>query len=122
MPVEVLEEGSGRIAHVRMSGRLSKEDYQRYLSELERLIRQHGKIRVLAEIDDYRGLEMGAWWEDTRFALHHARDIERVAVVGGPQWWEAMGKFASALGVIQVRRFEQGQEAEARQWIESTGA
>lgn len=120
MPIELLAEGDNNIVHVRMSGRLSTKDYERYLSELERLIAKRGKIRLLAEIDDYQGLDMGAWWEDTKFGIHHARDVERVAVVGGPKWWEAVGKFVDALGIMDNRSFEPGQEEEARRWVEST--
>lgn len=119
MPVDLLEDVTGNLAHVRMSGRIETEDYERYLTHLERLIEQHGKIRVLGEVDDYHGLEAGAWWEDTKFSVHHMRHIERFAIVGGPKWWEVLGKFLAPLTHTEARYFEPGQEEEARRWIES---
>jgi hypothetical protein len=117
MPIEMLEDVGGKIAHVRLSGRLSTEDYERYLPHLDRLIQQHGKIRVLAELHDYQGLDMGAWWEDTKFGMRHIRDVERVAAVGGPKWWDVMAKLCAPF--LRSRCFEHGQEEEARRWIES---
>jgi hypothetical protein len=64
-----------------------------------------------------QGLELGAWWEDARSGTRHRRDIERVAVVGGPKWWDVVAKFCAPF--LKSRSFEHGQEAEAQRWIES---
>lgn len=118
MPLELLEQSPGKIAHVRMSGRISTEEYERYLADLESRIQQYGKIRILGEIEDYHGLDAGAWWEDRKFRVQHMRDIERIAVVGGPKWWKAIGEFLAPLVHVEARFLEAGQEEEARRWIE----
>src|SRR5262249_50401770 len=78
-----LEEGAGKIVHVRLSGKLGEEDYERFVPKVERLIRAHGKIRVLGEMHDFHGWERGALWEGIKVDRRHFRGIERIAVGGG---------------------------------------
>ena len=121
MPLELLEEGAGKIVHVRLSGKLAKEDYARFVPEVERLIREQGKIRVLVEMHDFHGWEVGALWEDIKFDIHHFRDIERIAMVGESKWQEGMAKFCAPFTTAKIRAFEPGQLEAARQWIASDG-
>src|SRR5436190_2012796 len=51
MALELLDANGGKIVHVKMSGRISKADYDRYLAVLDDRIRQHGKIRLFGEVD-----------------------------------------------------------------------
>jgi hypothetical protein len=44
-----------------MSGKLSKEDYEHFVPEVERLIEQEGKIRLLFEMHDFHG------WKGARY-------------------------------------------------------
>jgi hypothetical protein len=123
MALELLDTDGGKILHVKASGRISKEEYDCYLAALDARIRQHGKVRLLFEIDHYQGLELGAWWDDTKWGVQHGgRGIERVALVGAhPKWWDVAGKIAGPLTGIKNRSFEAGQEEDARRWIESDG-
>ena len=46
MTVELREEAAGKNLVVRASGKLSKQDYERFVPEVERLIKAHGKLRI----------------------------------------------------------------------------
>ena len=74
-------ENGHRILVVRASGKLSQEDYDHFVPEVDRLIRE-GKIRLLFEMQDFHGWEAGALWEDIKFDVKHFGDIERLALVG----------------------------------------
>ena len=121
MPLQLLEKGSGKTIHVRLSGKLTKEDYERFVPEVERLIREHGKLRVLVEMHDFHGWDAGALWEDMRFDFKHFRDLERIAMVGESRWQEGMAKFCAPFTSAKVKYFEQGHQEEARRWVESEG-
>jgi len=121
MPLQLTAEDTGRVVQVRLTGKLSKEDYQRFVPEVERLIREHGKVRVLVEMHDFHGWEMGALWEDIKFDMHHFRDIERIAMVGESKWQAGMAKFCAPFTTAKIRYFEHGQEEAARQWLERDG-
>lgn len=40
---------------IRASGKLTDADYKSFLPRLEALIREHGRISVLIELEDFRG-------------------------------------------------------------------
>jgi len=50
MPIQLNEENGGNIPVVGFSGKLGKADYEHFVPEFERLLRQHGKLRVLIDM------------------------------------------------------------------------
>ena len=117
MTVE-LQESQGKIARVRISGKLSKQDYERLTPHIDAMIAQHGKIRILMEMHDFHGWELGALWEDMKFDLKHFKDIERLAMIGEKRWQEGMSKFCRPFTTAKIRYFEKGSENEALAWLE----
>jgi SpoIIAA-like len=89
--------------------------------ELERLIRQHGKIRVLVQMHEFHGWTMGALWEDIKFDLKHFAHIERLALVGDSKWEAGMAAFCRPFTTAAIRFFYAPKADEAHQWI-SEGA
>ena len=55
MSVALQEDADGEVLIVILSGTLSTEDYDRLVPEVERLIKQHGKIRMLVQMHDFHG-------------------------------------------------------------------
>lgn len=102
---------------VRASDKLSKEDYAQFVPEVERLIKEEGKIRLLFEMQDFHGWEVGALWEDIKFDLKHFADIERLAIVGEKKWEEWMATFCKPFTRAEIRYFDQSQTDEARNWL-----
>ena len=60
MSVDLHEEADGKVLVVNLSGKLTKEDYQRFVPEVERLIKQHGTVRLLVQMHDFHGWTAGA--------------------------------------------------------------
>ena len=118
MAVELKESVDRNLLEVRLTGKLVKEDYESLVPSVERLIRQHHKIRMLVEMHDFHGWTAGALWEDTKFALHHFRDIERLALVGERKWQEGMAVFCKPFTAAKVRYFEHAESDKARTWLD----
>jgi hypothetical protein len=95
MPIQLNEEDGGKILILHISGKLVKADYEHFVNEFERLVRQHGKLRVLFDMGDFHGWEAGAAWEDIKFDSSHFADIERLAMVGENKWQQAWRRSAS---------------------------
>lgn len=55
MSVDLHEEEGIKVLVVKMSGKLTKEDYREFVPGVERLIKQHGKLRILCEMHDFHG-------------------------------------------------------------------
>jgi hypothetical protein len=119
MAVELTERHDGKVVIVFVTGKLSKDDYQVFTPELERVIRQFGKIRVLVKMLDFRGWDAGALWEDIKFDAKHFADIERLALVGDKQWEKGMSVFCKPFTTAEVRYFDLAQAEEASEWIEA---
>jgi hypothetical protein len=87
------------------------------VNEFERLIRQHGKLRVLFDMADFHGWDAGAVWEDIKFDIKHFSDIERLAMVGDKKWQHGMAMFFKPFTKATIRYFDQANAAEARKWL-----
>ena len=118
MAISLEESNGGKNLEVFLTGKLVKEDYDIFVPAVERLVRQHGKIRMLMVMHDFHGWTGGALWEDTKFAAHHFNDLERLAVVGETRWQQGMAAFCKPFTAATVRYFDQTALSEARAWIE----
>ena len=79
MSVDLHEEAGGKVVVVNLSGKLSKDDYAQFVPEVERLIKQKGKLRMLVRMHDFHGWTVGGLVEDIKFDWKHFSDIERLA-------------------------------------------
>ena len=50
MPIQMNEENGGKLLVLHLSGGLVKADYEHFVPEFERLVRQNGKLRVLFDM------------------------------------------------------------------------
>ena len=119
MATQLNERNGGRLLEVQVSGKLTHEDYQQFVPAFERLVKQHGKIRVFFEMVDFHGWEAAALWDDIKFDLKHFSDIERLAMVGDKGWEKGMSVFCRPFTTAKIRYFDQSAAGEARSWLES---
>jgi hypothetical protein len=117
MPIQLSEEDGGKLLAVHVSGKLAKADYELFVPEFERLAGLHGKLRVLFDMAGLHGWTAGALWADTKFAMHHFSDIDRLAVVGEKKWQEGMATFCKPFTKATVKYFDHSAADEARQWL-----
>ena len=83
MSAELREEEGGKILVIELSGKLAKEDYANFTPQVERAVKDHGKVRMLVwRFATSTAGPPGPLWEDIKFDLRHFSDIERLALVG----------------------------------------
>jgi hypothetical protein len=85
--------------------------------EVERLIDQAGKIRILFEMVDFHGWKAGALWQDIKFDVRHFSDIERLALVGDKKWERGMSAFCRPFTTAKIKYFDLSQKEQAQEWI-----
>jgi hypothetical protein len=100
-----------------LTGKLTKEDYERLIPEVERLINEHGKLRMLVRMHEFHGWTTGALWQDIQFDLRHFRDIERLAIVGEKAWEHGMAIFCKPFTTAAIRYFDRSDASRADDWI-----
>jgi hypothetical protein len=118
MATKLTEKSEGKLLELQVSGKLTHEDYQQFVPEFERLVQQHGKIRVLFEMADFHGWEAAALWDDVKFNLKHISDIEKLAMVGDKKWEKGMSVFCKPFTTAKIRYFDSAAIAEARAWLD----
>lgn len=116
MTIEINENAEQHLLEVKASGKLSAEDYHNFEPAVERLI-DGGKIKILFEMQDFHGWDLGATWEDIKFATKHCRDVERIAMVGEKNWEKWMAMICKPFTMSKIKYFDAGQREEARQWL-----
>jgi len=107
----------GRVLEVRVTGKLTKEAYQKFVPAVDAQITQYGKLRILFIMQDFHGWTAGAMWEDLKFDLKHWKDIERLAIVGDKKWEKGMAAFCKPFTKAEIGHFEMSQLEEAREWV-----
>ena len=102
---------------VKVSGKLSADDYHTLEPEVDNLISSVGKIRILFVMHDFHGWDMGAVWEDIKFATKHCRDISKIAMVGENAWEKWMAKICKPFTMSSIKYFAAGEQEAARMWL-----
>ena len=122
MPLELIEnahgKNNGKFLELDASGKLVDADFQSLEPAFARLVRQHGKLRVLLKMVDFHGWQGIALWDEIKFDFEHLRQIERLAVVGDRQWEKLMSEISRPFTTAEVRFFDKTSEASARAWLE----
>jgi hypothetical protein len=117
MPIQLNNENGGKLLAVHVSGKLTAADYEHFVPEFVRLVGLHGKLCVLFDMTGFHGWTAGALWADTKFAMHHFSDIDRLAVVGEKKWQEGMATFCKPFTKATVKYFDHADASEASTWL-----
>jgi hypothetical protein len=117
MSVELHDEAGGKILVVNVSGTLTNPEYERYVRQAERLIKEHGKLRILCQMSNFHGWKAGSLREDLEFDLKQLGDLERLAVIHDKASEDGAAAFYKPYAAAEARYFDESQAEEARQWI-----
>jgi len=113
----ILEERKAeKFVEVHVRGKIDREDYRHTMPELDRLIEEHGKVRLLVDMTGFDGWTVGALWEDIKLDARHFANIERVAMVGDKKWQRNLSWFCRPFTMAQIRYFDRDAIEEAREW------
>ena|ERR1043166_8473489 len=115
--IEKLQQGTERILGFKITGKLHDEDYKHFVPIVEAAIQAHGKIRLLAQFEDFHGWDLHAAWDDTKFATKHCADVERIAIVGDKQWEKWMAAICKPFTRARIRYFDCKETDSAWKWL-----
>lgn len=99
---EIIPE-AGNVVRVKVSGKLTQADYDELIPSWEQVIARHGSMRMLFEMENFRGWEPSAAWDDFPFGWAHGKKVERIAMVGEKTWQEWMARLASLFVSEEVK-------------------
>jgi SpoIIAA-like len=100
--------------------KLQSGDFAELAKQIEPIIRQKGRLRLLIDASRLAGWkDLRALEEHTAFVKSHHEKVERIAAIAAHEWQRWL---ISAIRVFlhpELRVFESGQEGEALRWLES---
>ncbi len=116
--IELREDPSAKFLVLEVQGKLEHADYEKLLPRLEAWIAEHGSIRCLVDMREFHGIELRAFWDELRFDVQHAGDIERCAVLGDRRWEAWLTQLSNALfRSAEIRYFHEGEHEVALEWL-----
>jgi universal stress protein A len=104
----------------RVSGRVTKADYEEFLPVLDDLIKEEGKISLMIEFRDFKGWDLDAAQEDYRFGMAKQDHFERIAIVGDKAWQRWMTALSSPFVSSEIRYFDQDEKNQAWEWLNAS--
>ncbi|HEU5124939.1 MAG TPA: STAS/SEC14 domain-containing protein [Verrucomicrobiae bacterium] len=117
MSITIQENAGSGFVEVNILGTLEKADYEKFIPQIEEMIRQRGKVRLLVHFVNFTGFTAGAMWEDIKFDAKHFTHFERMAFVGDKKWESAMTQFVRPFTTAKVKYFDEAQMPQARVWL-----
>src|SRR5260221_5276888 len=85
---------------------------------IEAHIKEHGRLRIIADLENFHGWALTAIWDDIKFTTAHFSDIERVAMVGDKEWEAWMTQVCKPFSHATVRYFDRIDEGAAWGWVQ----
>jgi len=98
--------------------KVKADDFRQIAPQINSLISQHGKIRLLIDASGFNGWENIAAFENhAGFIKNHQQKIERIAVIVAHDWQNWLIGAVRIFLHPEVRAYERSHENEALQWI-----
>jgi hypothetical protein len=114
--IELLPSPSDRVVGFRLSGKLHDEDYKTFVPVIDAAAGTQ-KIRLLVQFHDFHGWDVGALWDDVRFATTHCTKFDRIALVGDKAWERWMARVCGPFTMAKVRYFDAAEIDQAWAWL-----
>jgi len=115
--IEQLQTDSKKIVAFKLSGKLHDEDYKVFVPAVEAAVASQGKVRLLAQFEDFQGWDAHAAWDDFKFGVKHYADFERLAFIGDNKWEEWMARLCKPFTQAGVKYFDADQAEAAWVWV-----
>ncbi|HEY1435181.1 MAG TPA: STAS/SEC14 domain-containing protein [Thermoanaerobaculia bacterium] len=124
--IERLEESGEKGVGFKVTGRVTAEEVEAFLPQIEFAIKDRGKrtIGILADLSAMTGADWAARWEEIKFLSKYAEHIERVAVVGAGKWEDVKAEILAGTVLIQAetRYYPSAEIQHAWHWVKTGDA
>jgi hypothetical protein len=94
-----------------LSGTLTEDDYEAMVPFMTDKLERYTTVRILFQLDDVDGWEPESLWDEWAFDLRHARDVDKVAVVGEEPWETWLSKLEVLFPTAQTQFYDEADEA-----------
>ncbi|MGB3682420.1 MAG: STAS/SEC14 domain-containing protein [Rubrobacteraceae bacterium] len=107
------------IAEAELDGSVETSEVERLRSELDKLVAEHGEVKLLFVLKDVGNIEPGAIWEDMKLETSLLDDFDRAAIVTDREWFEKAIDGVDPMFEAKFEHFEPGEREAALRWLKS---
>jgi len=98
--------------------KLQADDFGQIAPQIDSLIGQYGKIRLLIDASGFNGWENIAAFENhAGFIQNHQQKVERIAIIAAHDWQHWLIGAVRMFIHPDVRTYDKSHEDDALQWI-----
>jgi len=98
--------------------KLKADDFHQLMPQIDALISQQGKIRLLIDASGCNGWEnIAAFESHAGFVKEHQQKVERIAVIIAHEWQRWLVGAVRMFVHPQVKAYDQSEASEALQWV-----
>ena len=102
----------------KITGKLTSDELKQLQATAKAGIENWGKISVMVILENFLGWEKGPGWGDISFASKYDWNIEKMAIVGPPQWQDWVCAFVGkGFRSVATEYFLPTQLKKARKWL-----
>lgn len=114
--IEMLPSSHDTRLGYRVEGDVTASDYEVLTPAVRNAVEEHGSVRLLLDMTDFRWEKAEAWGADLRFGEQFHDSVERMAIVGHHTWERWLARLAEPFYAQQSRFFTT--QDQAWEWIE----
>jgi hypothetical protein len=116
--IEKLDGSSGPIVGYKVVGKVTAEDYETLVPEVEALVEQYDDdVCMLIDLGVFDGEEIKAWLPDMKFGIKYHNKIDRMAIVGDKKWQEWMTHLCKPFFADDAKFFHSADIDDAWAWV-----
>ncbi len=119
--IEFLPISQGNCLAFRVTDKVSAEQEQHWLDEIQKIIDQEGKVRIMVILEDAAHWGVKAGFADLKFAIKHIRHFQKLAIVSSSQvmnWLVSIDSYFAAIANIKEKHFSPEQQSLAWDWLQ----
>jgi hypothetical protein len=107
-----------------VAGKIRSEDMRLLVSTFDDALKAHERLSVLVRVNDFDGVSLDALRNDALWTvkMRGLRQVERYALVGGPNWLDKILHGVAPMVRTETRHFGHDEEDKAWEWLEAKPA
>ena len=115
--LQIIEISGDNIIATRASGDLTEMDIEKVHPIIHAILDKGLNVRWYFEMENFTGWDFPGLWEDLKMDTAHAKDYEKIAMVGDKKWQDWITKFMKPFTNAEVKYFDLEEKEIAKKWI-----
>ncbi|KQP83310.1 MULTISPECIES: STAS/SEC14 domain-containing protein [unclassified Methylobacterium] len=105
------------VAEIVVDGQITDADMNTVITAMQADLDKGGKIKLLEDVREFKGMEPAAFFKDPRFGLAMMKGVSHVALVTDASWLRMIADTFGKVSPAQIKTFDRAHIEEARQWL-----